>query len=279
MTTMMMIMMLMMMMIMIMMIMMMVVVVAMMMISMMTMTMMMMMMMMMMMVMTMVIMVVVVVMVMVVMTMTMMMMMMMMVMLVMVMMMVMMVVIVVVIVMVVVVVMMMMMMVMVMVVVVVAMTTMMMVMVMVMMMMMPSLSAATLTPCQRDFMRSLAMRKRRPIGFFFPVCEADGSFRSLQCHAATGFCWCVDRRGSEITGTRQWGELNCTARMEGNMLLLWPYPHNSLCFYWVTLFSLSREHVNVHTGCGRSWRPYLVFVVFVEMILTPMLILRRSVLA
>ena len=245
--------------------------------------------MMMMMVMTMVIMVVVVVvMVMVVMTMTMTMMMMMM--LVMVMVMVMMVVIVVVIVMVVVVVVvMMMMMVIVVVVVVVAMTTMMMVMVMMMMvvvvvvvammMMMPSLSAATLTPCQRDFMRSLAMRKRRPIGFFFPVCEADGSFRSLQCHAATGFCWCVDRRGSEITGTRQWGELNCTARMEGNMLLLWPYPHNSLCFYWVTLFSLSREHVNVHTGCGRSWRPYLVFVVFVEMILTPMLILRRSVLA
>lgn len=29
------------------------------------------------------------------------------------------------------------------------------------------------------------------LGAYVPQCEADGSFSSVQCHASTGYCWCV----------------------------------------------------------------------------------------
>ena len=39
------------------------------------------------------------------------------------------------------------------------------------------------------------------IGEFVPQCEEDGSYSPLQCWASTGYCWCVDEDGIEITGT------------------------------------------------------------------------------
>ena len=36
----------------------------------------------------------------------------------------------------------------------------------------------------------------------FPRCNSDGSFSKIQCWAATGQCWCVDKDGNEIQGTR-----------------------------------------------------------------------------
>ncbi|XP_034032146.1 LOW QUALITY PROTEIN: nidogen-2 [Thalassophryne amazonica] len=39
-------------------------------------------------------------------------------------------------------------------------------------------------------------------GAYTPQCDADGQYRPLQCHSATGYCWCVDIRGQERAGTR-----------------------------------------------------------------------------
>ncbi|XP_067847730.1 nidogen-2 [Heptranchias perlo] len=45
-------------------------------------------------------------------------------------------------------------------------------------------------------------RARPPLGMYIPQCDAEGNFRSLQCHGNTGHCWCVDEWGREIPGTR-----------------------------------------------------------------------------
>uniref|UniRef100_A0A8D0B1Z8 Nidogen 2 n=1 Tax=Sander lucioperca TaxID=283035 RepID=A0A8D0B1Z8_SANLU len=39
------------------------------------------------------------------------------------------------------------------------------------------------------------------VGAYVPQCDANGQYRSLQCHGSTGHCWCVDGRGQEA-GTR-----------------------------------------------------------------------------
>lgn len=45
---------------------------------------------------------------------------------------------------------------------------------------------------------------------FSPECNQDGSFKTVQCQKSTGYCWCVDRQGSEIWGTRIRGQPKCT---------------------------------------------------------------------
>ncbi|XP_075056895.1 equistatin-like [Mixophyes fleayi] len=56
-----------------------------------------------------------------------------------------------------------------------------------------------LTPCLKE--RELA-KKKPQIGAYVPQCDKDGSYRPLQCHGSTGMCWCVNRDGKEIAGTR-----------------------------------------------------------------------------
>ena len=41
-----------------------------------------------------------------------------------------------------------------------------------------------------------------PPGHFVPQCKADGSYEERQCLQSTGECWCVDRNGNELPGTR-----------------------------------------------------------------------------
>lgn len=45
---------------------------------------------------------------------------------------------------------------------------------------------------------------------FSPECNQDESFKPVQCHKSTGYCWCVDKRGNEIWGTRISGKPNCS---------------------------------------------------------------------
>lgn len=54
------------------------------------------------------------------------------------------------------------------------------------------------------------MRSRTVVGLIVPRCLSDGLFDPVQCNNNTGFCWCVDKHGSELVGTRQWGRPNCT---------------------------------------------------------------------
>lgn len=41
-----------------------------------------------------------------------------------------------------------------------------------------------------------------PPGLFVPECDEHGQYVPTQCHGSTGYCWCVDRDGRELEGTR-----------------------------------------------------------------------------
>lgn len=41
-----------------------------------------------------------------------------------------------------------------------------------------------------------------PLGLFVPECDEYGNYVPTQCHGSTGYCWCVDRDGRELEGTR-----------------------------------------------------------------------------
>uniref|UniRef100_A0A4X1ULN5 Nidogen-1 n=1 Tax=Sus scrofa TaxID=9823 RepID=A0A4X1ULN5_PIG len=41
-----------------------------------------------------------------------------------------------------------------------------------------------------------------PPGLFVPECDEHGHYAPTQCHGSTGYCWCVDRDGREVEGTR-----------------------------------------------------------------------------
>ncbi|XP_037534042.1 nidogen-1 [Nematolebias whitei] len=43
---------------------------------------------------------------------------------------------------------------------------------------------------------------RPPVGQYIPECDVNGDYVPTQCHGSTGYCWCVDRHGLEIDGTR-----------------------------------------------------------------------------
>uniref|UniRef100_A0A8C1N0X7 Nidogen 1a n=1 Tax=Cyprinus carpio TaxID=7962 RepID=A0A8C1N0X7_CYPCA len=61
------------------------------------------------------------------------------------------------------------------------------------------------TRCQLHRERVLGSRPRgpRPVpGQYVPTCDAQGEYDPIQCHASSGQCWCVDRDGLEISGTR-----------------------------------------------------------------------------
>ncbi|XP_033000218.1 nidogen-1 isoform X2 [Lacerta agilis] len=60
------------------------------------------------------------------------------------------------------------------------------------------------TKCQREQEQSLAFGPRgpRPVGLFVPQCDVYGNYLPTQCHSSSGYCWCVDRDGNEIDGTR-----------------------------------------------------------------------------
>ncbi|KAG8444530.1 hypothetical protein GDO86_009623 [Hymenochirus boettgeri] len=61
------------------------------------------------------------------------------------------------------------------------------------------------TPCQlhqESILGSLSPRGPRPVGQYVPQCDENGNYTPRQCHTGTGYCWCVDRDGNELTGTR-----------------------------------------------------------------------------
>merc|ERR1712013_79910 len=59
---------------------------------------------------------------------------------------------------------------------------------------------------ERDAMLKLPGAKRMIVapGTPVPECEADGSYKPVQCNPSTGFCWCVNKsNGKEHYGTRK----------------------------------------------------------------------------
>lgn len=71
-----------------------------------------------------------------------------------------------------------------------------------------SLTEVEKTRCQHEREHILgtagAADPQRPQlpGPFVPECDEYGHYVPTQCHGATGYCWCVDRDGRELEGTR-----------------------------------------------------------------------------
>uniref|UniRef100_A0A803YHI8 Nidogen 1 n=1 Tax=Meleagris gallopavo TaxID=9103 RepID=A0A803YHI8_MELGA len=63
------------------------------------------------------------------------------------------------------------------------------------------------TKCQREKEVALGsggtfFQREIRVGQFIPQCDEHGNYVPTQCHGSTGYCWCVDRDGNEIDGTR-----------------------------------------------------------------------------
>lgn len=71
-----------------------------------------------------------------------------------------------------------------------------------------SLTEVGKTRCQLEREHILgaagAADAQRPIlqGMYVPQCDEYGHYVPTQCHYSTGYCWCVDRDGRELEGTR-----------------------------------------------------------------------------
>lgn len=46
-------------------------------------------------------------------------------------------------------------------------------------------------------------------GTYVPMCDQDGYYQPMQCHTATGMCWCVNKHGVEFANSRTHGEVDC----------------------------------------------------------------------
>ncbi|WP_223146169.1 thyroglobulin type-1 repeat-containing protein, partial [Enterobacter hormaechei] len=46
-------------------------------------------------------------------------------------------------------------------------------------------------------------------GFYKPQCDEEGNYLPIQCWHSTGYCWCVDKDGHEISDTRIRGRPQC----------------------------------------------------------------------
>uniref|UniRef100_A0A8C6BXS6 Nidogen 1 n=1 Tax=Monodon monoceros TaxID=40151 RepID=A0A8C6BXS6_MONMO len=61
------------------------------------------------------------------------------------------------------------------------------------------------TRCQHErehILGAVDPQRPRPPGLFVPECDEHGYYAPTQCHGSTGYCWCVDRDGREVEGTR-----------------------------------------------------------------------------
>nr|XP_023845425.1 testican-1 [Salvelinus alpinus] len=70
-------------------------------------------------------------------------------------------------------------------------------------------------PCQNEMNRIQTQGRRKSlIGAYIPRCSEEGYFKSTQCHGSTGQCWCVDKYGNEIAGSRKQGNPTCEEDQE-----------------------------------------------------------------
>ena len=65
------------------------------------------------------------------------------------------------------------------------------------------------TRCLLNRARSLALDTQPANGRYIPKCSDVGKYDPVQCHSALGQCWCVDKYGNELYGTRQEGTPDC----------------------------------------------------------------------
>ncbi|XP_038950425.1 testican-3 isoform X3 [Rattus norvegicus] len=70
-------------------------------------------------------------------------------------------------------------------------------------------------PCHTELSK---IQKRQGIkkllGQYLPLCDEDGFYKPTQCHGSVGQCWCVDRYGNEVVGSRINGVADCAIDFE-----------------------------------------------------------------
>ncbi|KAM6940668.1 testican-3 [Xenentodon cancila] len=57
---------------------------------------------------------------------------------------------------------------------------------------------------------------KKLLGQYLPSCDEEGYYRSHQCHSSSGQCWCVDRYGNEVAGSRSHGTADCGVILESS---------------------------------------------------------------
>ncbi|KAF5913418.1 hypothetical protein HPG69_017036 [Diceros bicornis minor] len=70
-------------------------------------------------------------------------------------------------------------------------------------------------PCQNEMNRIQKLSKGKILlGAFIPRCNEEGYYKATQCHGSTGQCWCVDKYGNELAGSRKQGTVSCEEEQE-----------------------------------------------------------------
>ncbi|XP_074922459.1 testican-3 isoform X2 [Chelonoidis abingdonii] len=70
-------------------------------------------------------------------------------------------------------------------------------------------------PCQTELSNIQKQQGgKKLLGQYIPLCDEDGYYKPSQCHGSAGQCWCVDRYGNEVTGSRTNGAADCAIDLE-----------------------------------------------------------------
>ncbi|XP_052546140.1 testican-3 isoform X1 [Tympanuchus pallidicinctus] len=70
-------------------------------------------------------------------------------------------------------------------------------------------------PCQTELSNIQKQQGgKKLLGQYIPLCDEDGYYKPSQCHGSVGQCWCVDRYGNEVTGSRTNGVAECAIDLE-----------------------------------------------------------------
>ncbi|NWR95136.1 TICN3 protein, partial [Furnarius figulus] len=70
-------------------------------------------------------------------------------------------------------------------------------------------------PCQTELSNIQKQQGgKKLLGQYIPFCDEDGYYKPSQCHGSIGQCWCVDRYGNEVTGSRTNGAAECAIDLE-----------------------------------------------------------------
>ncbi|GLD74235.1 testican-3 isoform X1 [Lates japonicus] len=73
------------------------------------------------------------------------------------------------------------------------------------------------SPCKAE-LSSINKKQagKKLLGQYLPSCDEEGYYRSHQCHSSSGQCWCVDRYGNEVAGSRTHGPADCGVILESS---------------------------------------------------------------
>uniref|UniRef100_A0A3Q3ED78 SPARC (osteonectin), cwcv and kazal like domains proteoglycan 3 n=1 Tax=Kryptolebias marmoratus TaxID=37003 RepID=A0A3Q3ED78_KRYMA len=73
------------------------------------------------------------------------------------------------------------------------------------------------SPCKAELSSiNKKLTGKKLLGQYLPSCDEDGYYRSHQCHSSSGQCWCVDRYGNEVAGSRTHGPADCGVILESS---------------------------------------------------------------